>query len=123
MLKFVHNIRNKIIGLKNALIYLHYKVGEFLQIVIEISESRPVRDEIWVERTVHPLSYSYRAVRYGIWRNYQQNSLSTADHVAYLRHAMVCSSSSASFSTHIQSLRDKLNHVILTLKPRIVDTE
>lgn len=121
MLKFVHNIRNKIIGLKNALIYLHYKVGESLQAFNEILKSCPVRDEIWVERTNHPLSY--RAVRYGIWRKLQQNALPTANHVAYLRHAMVCSSSSASFSTHIQSLWDKLNHVILTLKPRIVDTE
>src|SRR6056297_816050 len=120
MLKFVHNIRDKIIGLKNALIYLHYKVGEFLRAFNEILKSCPVRDVIWVERTNYPLSY--RAVRYGIWRKLQQNTLPTANHIAYLRHAMVCSSS-ASLSTHIQSLRDKLNHVILTLKPRIVDTE
>ncbi|MDZ7755065.1 hypothetical protein [Rhodohalobacter sp.] len=57
MLKFFRTISNRLTRQENDLIHLHYKVGEFLQIVIEISESRPIRDEIWVERTNHPLSY------------------------------------------------------------------
>jgi hypothetical protein len=59
---------------------------------------RPVRDEIWVEKTHHPLSH--RAVRYGIYRNLLQGSLPTTNHIAYqpavghgLRHAIVCSAS------------------------------
>jgi len=85
MQKFVQNIRDKIAGQKNALIYVHYRFGEFLQTFIEIPESRPDRDEIWVEKTNHSLSH--RAVRYGIWRNLQQNTLSTSNHLAHLRHA------------------------------------
>jgi len=57
-----------------------------------ICEYRPVRDEIWVDKTNHTLSH--RAVRYGIYRNLLQGSLPTANHIAYqpavghgLRHA------------------------------------
>lgn len=43
MLKCVQNIHDKIVGQKNALIYLHYRFGEFLQTFIKIPESRPYR--------------------------------------------------------------------------------
>ncbi|TVR25776.1 MAG: hypothetical protein EA390_15295 [Balneolaceae bacterium] len=63
VIKFFRTIHKKIIQQDDLLIYPHYIGGEFLETLFEISESRPVRDEIWVEITNHLLSH--RAVRYG----------------------------------------------------------
>jgi len=46
MLKFVHNIRDKIIGLKNALIYLHYKVGGIIKLVNFYEPSMRFRNRV-----------------------------------------------------------------------------
>jgi len=79
MLKFFRTIRNKFIEQDNVLIYLHYTVGEFLQTLIGISESRPVRDEIWVEMKSASIPLCRR---YSICRDVSNNLGTIKNHIA-----------------------------------------